>query len=65
MAIKKYDKLGKHAIYWVIFSIENSYSHNYQLLSLSYFTVKIKSSCYPINLPAQRYNSIYEMRYDI
>ena len=26
MAIKKYDKLGKHAIYWVIFSIENSYT---------------------------------------
>ena len=25
MAIKKYDKLGKHAIFWVIFSIENSY----------------------------------------
>ena len=25
MAIKKYDKLGKHAIYWVISSIENCY----------------------------------------
>ena len=25
-AIKKYDKLGKHAVYWVIFSIENCYT---------------------------------------
>ena len=56
MAIKKYDKLGKHAIFWVIFSIENSYHDNYGLLSLSYFPVKMKTPWYLIHLPAQRCN---------
>ena len=56
-AIKKYDKLGKHAVYWVIFSIENSFSDNYGLLSLSYFRVKIKNLMVTyIHLPAERDN---------